>query len=185
METERTVQDLESAYAALAPSPQDAGCVEWLVRRPVSLQREVIERAELCPERGLVGDCWSSKPSKRTADGSPHPEMQLTLMNASVTELIAGPKDAWAAAGDQIYVDFDLSEASLPAGTQLRLGTAVIEITAEAHLGCGKFHDRFGSAALRWVNGKEQRALRLRGVNAKAVQAGEVSVGDTLRRIEA
>jgi len=185
MEIERTVEDLEAAYAALPPSPQDAGDVAWLVRRPVSLEREVVERAELCPDRGLVGDCWPSKPSKRTADGSPHPEMQLTLMNTAVTEVIAGPKQAWAAAGDQVYVDFDLSGASLPAGTQLQLGTAVIEITAEKHLGCGKFHERFGSAALRWVNGKERRALRLRGVNAKVVQAGEVAIGDQLRRIEA
>jgi MOSC domain-containing protein len=185
MEPNRSVDELQAAYAAMPAAPRDEGKVAWLVRRPVSLEREVMERAELCPERGLVGDCWPSKPSKRTADGSPHPEMQLTLMNTSVTEVIAGPKEAWTAAGDQVYVDFDLSEASLPAGTRLQLGSAVIEITAEEHLGCGKFHERFGSAALRWVNGKERRALRLRGVNAKVVQAGEVAVGDQLRRIEA
>jgi hypothetical protein len=185
METERTVEDLEAAYAAHPAAPRDEGTVAWLVRRPVSLAREVVERAELCPERGLVGDCWPSKPSKRTAGGSPHPEMQLTLMNTAVTEVIAGPKEAWAAAGDQVYVDFDLSEESLPAGTRLQLGSAIIEITAEEHLGCGKFHERFGSAALRWVNGKERRAQRLRGVNAKIVQAGEVAVGDRLQRIQA
>lgn len=185
METERTVEDLQAALDALPLAPRDVGAVEWLVRRPVPLEREVVERAELCPERGLVGDCWPSKPSKRTADGSPHPQMQLTLMNSAVTAVIAGPKEAWAAAGDQVYVDFDLSEASLPAGTQLKLGSAIIEVTAEEHLGCGKFHERFGSAALRWVNGKERRALRLRGVNARVVQAGEVTVGDTLQRVEA
>lgn len=185
MESQRTVEDLQAALAAMPLAPRDVGAVEWLVRRPVPLEREVVEWAELCPERGLVGDCWPSKPSKRTTDGSPHPEMQLTLMNAAVTKVIAGPKQDWAAAGDQIYVDFDLSEASLPAGTRLQLGTAVIEITAEEHLGCGKFHERFGSAALRWVNGKERRGLRLRGVNAKVVQAGKVAVGDQLRRIEA
>jgi hypothetical protein len=182
---ERTLVELETAYAAMPVAPCEIGVVAWLVRRPVPLEREVIERAELCPERGLVGDCWPSKPSKRTVDGSPHPEMQLTLMNTSVTEVIAGPKHAWAAAGDQVYVDFDLSEQSLPVGTRLQLGTALIEVTAQEHLGCGKFHERFGSAALRWVNGKERRALRLRGVNAKIVQAGVVAVGDQIRRAQA
>ena len=184
MDTQRTVEELEAEYAAMPAAPRDVGVVAWLVRRPVPLEREVLERAELCPELGLVGDCWPTKPSKRTADGSPHPERQLTLMNTAATEVIAGPKQGWAAAGDQVYVDFDLSEESLPPGTQLQLGSAVIEVTAELHVGCDKFHRRFGSAALRWVNGKEGRSRRLRGVNVKVVTAGQVAVGDQLQRVK-
>lgn len=182
-ESAPSLEDIEAAWSELPPAPRNSGEVEWIVRRPVSLEREVLEQAELCPERGMVGDCWSAKPSKRTDDGGPHPEMQLTLINAGAIRAIAGEPRHWAPAGDQFYVSFDLSEGSLPAGTQLRIGEALIVITAEPHLGCGKFHQRFGSGALRWVNGRERRERRLRGVHAKVIEGGTVRRGDRIERI--
>lgn len=177
-----SVEELEQAFAVAPESPRDRGEIRLIVRRPEPLQREVVSSAKLCTQRGLVGDCWPTKSSKRTADGGPHPDMQLTLMNAHVIEAIAGDPSNWPAAGDQLYVDLDLSEAALPVGTRLNLGEAQIEITAEEHLGCRKFHDRYGSAALKWVNGKERRALRLRGVNARVIESGPIQTGDKLTR---
>ena len=179
-----TVDELEAGLAEILRSPAGEGTVELIVRRPAEGERDVLEEAELDLAEGLVGDMWRRRGSKRTADGSAHPDMQLTLMNARVVDLVAaGDRERWALAGDQIYVDFDISVQNLPAGTRLALGTAVIEVTAEPHTGCAKFAARFGGAAHRFVNVKTHRHLRLRGVNAKVVQPGTVATGDTIRAL--
>ena len=176
-----TVDELEAGLAEILRSPADEGTVELIVRRPAEGERDVLEEAQLDVAEGLVGDMWRRRGSKRTADGSAHPDMQLTLMNARVVDLVAGDRERWALAGDQIYVDFDISVQNLPPGTRLALGTAVIEVTAEPHTGCAKFAARFGGAAHRFVNVKTHRHLRLRGVNAKVVQPGTFATGDTIR----
>jgi hypothetical protein len=172
---------LEQALADVRRSPAGAGTVELIVRRPALEERELLEVAELDPVEGLVGDTWSTRPSSRTPDGSPHPDMQLTLMNARAVAAIAGPRERWPLAGDQLYVDLDLSPAALPPGTRLLVGTAAVEITAEPHTGCGKFVRRFGVDAAKLVNSPAGRELNLRGVNARVVAAGEVRVGDAIR----
>lgn len=149
-----------------------------IVRRPGQGEREELEEAELDVEVGLVGDTWNVRPSKRTEDGSPHPDMQLTLMSARVIELIAGDRDRWALAGDQLYVDMDLSTDNLPVGMRLSLGAATIAITDQPHTGCKKFVERFGADAHKLVNSERGRALRLRGVNARVVAGGTIRVGN-------
>jgi MOSC domain-containing protein YiiM len=105
-------------------------------------------------------------------------------MGARVVDLVAaGDRERWALAGDQLYVDLDLSVANLPPGTRLALGTAVIEVTAEPHTGCEKFVSRFGANAHTFVNTKAHRHLRLRGLNAKVVEAGTVRAGDAIRKL--
>jgi MOSC domain-containing protein YiiM len=110
--------------------------------------------------------------------------MQLNVMNARTIALLAQTKDRWPLAGDQLFIDFDLSEANLPAGTRLALGSAVIEVTAQPHTGCAKFVERFGADAMHFVNSPKGKGLRLRGLNARVVHAGCIRVGDTIRRIE-
>jgi MOSC domain-containing protein YiiM len=171
-----TAEALEAGLTEVEAAPTDDGSILLIVRRPTYDRREVVTQGELDPERGLVGDNW---PSRATigADG-PERYAQLTLMNARYTRLIASDIDAWPAAGDQVYVDLDLSMTNLPAGTRLGLGSAIIEISAEPHTGCAKFSARFGSEALRLANSERGRALRLRGVNASIVQAGRFSLDD-------
>jgi MOSC domain-containing protein YiiM len=179
-----TTAELEAGLDEIERAPRDAGTVELIVRRPAEGEREVLERGTLDLAEGLVGDMWVTRGSKRTPDGSSHPDMQVTVMSARVVDLVAaGDRERWALAGDQLYVDLDLSEANLPAGTRLALGTAVIEVTAEPHTGCAKFHARFGGDAHRFVNVRTHRHLRLRGLNAKVIQPGTVSAGDTIRKL--
>jgi MOSC domain-containing protein YiiM len=161
----------------------DGGPLEHIVRRPAEGEREVLAEAMLDPTHGLVGDTWLVRGSSSTADGSSHPDKQITVMNWRVAALLSGRSDQWQLAGDQLYVDLDLSEGNLPPGTRLDFGSAIVEVSDQPHLGCKKFSERFGLEALRFVNSPIGRQLRLRGLNAKVVVAGGVHVGDVTRKI--
>ena len=179
-----TTAELEVGLDEIRRAPTETGTVELIVRRPAEGERDVLSEGTLDLREGLVGDMWIRRGSKRTPDGSAHPDMQLTLMSTRVVDLVAaGDRERWELAGDQLYVDFDISVDSLPAGTRLALGSAVIEVTPEPHTGCAKFHARFGADAHRFVNTKQHRHLRLRGLNAKVVEPGTVSTGDTIRKL--
>ena len=180
-----STEAIEAGLDEIRRSPTDRGVVALIVRRPAVDQRDVLEEGTLDALVGLVGDTWPDRSSRRTEDGSPHPDMQLNIMNARAIRLLADSpdRDRWALAGDQLYLDLDLSEANLPAGTRLALGTAVIEITGQPHTGCEKFSARFGVDALRFVNSPVGRELHLRGINARVVESGLVRAGDAVHKL--
>ena len=174
-----TLPELEARLDAVRASPADGGTLELIVSRPVEEERVLMREAVLDAEQGLLGDMWSVRPSSSTDGGGPDPDAQVTVMSARLATLIAGPEhERWAQAGDQLYVDLDLSQDNLPPGSRLAIGEAILEITASPHLGCGKFSRRFGVDALKLVNSNVGRALRLRGLNARVVRPGTVTVGD-------
>ena len=179
-----TTKELEAGLDEVLRAPTAAGTVELIVRRPAVGEREVLDEAVLDLGEGLLGDTWRVRGSRRTVDGSSHPDMQLNVMSARVVDIVAaGDRGRWPLAGDQLYVDLDLSETNLPPGTRLALGSAVIEVTAEPHTGCAKFMGRFGVDAHRFVNTKPHRHLRLRGLCAKVVEPGAVRAGDAIRKL--
>ncbi len=178
----RSAQVLEAGLEYIRQSPISDGTLELIVRRPAVDAREVLDEGQLDLEVGLTGDTWSVRASTSTPDGSPHPDAQVTLMNARTAALVAGQRERWALAGDQLYVDLDLSEVNLPPGTRLAMGGAVIEITAKPHRGCAKFAARFGPDALRFVNTGAGRDLNLRGRNARVVVPGTIRRGDRIER---
>jgi hypothetical protein len=173
------LSELDSGVDEVRASPRDGGTVELIACRPAGDKREVLSEGRLDPVEGLVGDCWLSA---QGGDGTPDPDTQLTLMNSRAAALIAGGRDRWAIAGDQLYVDLDLGYGNLPPGTRLSLGSAVIEVTAVPHTGCGKFARRFGVDAVKFVNSARGRELNLRGINAKVVTGGNVHRGDTISK---
>jgi hypothetical protein len=177
-----TTEELEAGLEQVLRAPKDDGVLELIVRRPRPGEREILPEAALDVREGLVGDSWKDRKSSRSADGLAHPDMQLNIMSSRVIALISQDKARWHLAGDQLFVDMDLSAANLPAGTRLALGSAVIEITGQPHLGCGKFVDRFGADAMKFVNSAVGRTLQLRGVNARVVQAGVIRVGDVVKK---
>ena len=178
----RSQEHMFDAVDDIRASPTDGGQLDLIVRRPEPFVREELAAAELSVADGVVGDSWNQRPSRRSADGGPHPEMQLNLMNSRAAMAVAGSVDRWSLAGDQLYVDLDLSSANLPAGTRLSIGTAVIEVTAEPHTGCANFSRRFGAAARKFVNSDVGAELNLRGINAKVVQPGTIAIGDTITK---
>ena len=177
-----TTDQLDAGLTHIAASPGDVGTVEMIVRRPEEDAREVLDGCELVVGAGLAGDNYLARGSSSTDDGSAHPEAQLNLMNSRAIDLVAaGDRSRWALAGDQFFVDLDLSVDNLPVGTRLSLGTAIIEVAAKPHNGCAKFAARFGQDAARWVNREQQQ--RRRGLNAMVVQAGRVRQGDTITKL--
>ena len=179
-----TMEELEAALDHLRQAPKNDGVLQLIVRRPQTDEREVIEEAELDPVLGLIGDNWHVRGSRRTPDGSAHPDMQINIMNARVTALVAQEKDRWSLAGDQFYLDMDLSKENLPAGSRISLGSAVLEVSPLPHTGCHKFVSRFGLDAMKFVNSEVGKQLCLRGINAKVIQGGVVKVGSTARKIK-
>jgi len=179
----RTPAELEAGIDEIRRSPQDQGKLELIVRRAAENQREVLDEGVLDVSGGLVGDSWKDRPSVSSEDGLAHPDMQLNLMNVRVITLIAVERERWQLAGDQLFVDFDLSGDNLPPGTRLAIGSAVIEVTDQPHRGCAKFNERFGNAALKFVNSTVGVELNLRGINARVVKSGGIRAGDTITKL--
>ena len=178
-----TLEELEAGLDEIKRSPRDEGILHMIVRRPATEEREVLEEAQLDLTEGMVGDNWGNRGSSRTSDGSSHPDMQLTIMNTRVIDLIARDKERWHLAGDQLFIDIDLSLDNMPPGTRISLGSAVIEATDQPHTGCKKFVARFGVDALKFLNSTAGKELQLRGINGKVVQPGVVRVGDVARKV--
>jgi len=177
------MQELEAALGHLRDAPKNDGVLQLIVCRPNVDQREELDQAELDPVKGLIGDNWIVRPSSKTPDGSPHPEMQINIMNVRVTALVAQQRERWSLAGDQLYLDMDLSKENLPAGSRIQVGSAVLEVSPLPHTGCAKFVSRFGVDAMKFVNSAVGKELCLRGINAKVVQAGVVKVGQTAKKL--
>jgi len=175
--------ELEAGLEWILSAPKDAGVVELVVRRPRRDEREVLDEGHLDPLVGLQGDDWLARASAASPDGVPDPDTQVTLISRRVMELLSPDRERWPLAGDQLYVDLDLTPENLPPGTRLRAGGAILAVTEEPHTGCAKFTERFGSAAIRFVNGQQGRALRLRGMYARVVEPGAVRPGDPITKL--
>ena len=178
-----TDRDFEPFLADVRAAPRDAGRLELIARRPAVDKRELVDAAELDTTFGVIGDSWFERGSSRTPDGLANPESQVTLISTRVLRAIEQDTDRWPLAGDQLYVDFDLSIEALPPGSCLAIGSALLEVSEQPHTGCAKFSARFGSDALRWINSPVGRDLRMRGMNARVVRGGTVRAGDVVRRV--
>ena len=164
-------------------SPQDNGSLNAIVIRPASNDRISLHQCRLSPEGGTEGDAWAQGCWLKLPDGSPHPDVQICIMNSRMINLVAGDRDRWELAGDNLFVDLDLSRENLQAGQQLSVGECVIAITEQSHNGCSKFSQRFGAAVLKVVNSPMGKEWRLRGIYAKVIKAGDVSVGDLITKL--
>lgn len=181
MEAIKTFDALNAAWDDTDPSPADGGRVELIVRRPTGEEREELPSAHFTAAEGLQGDNWLERGSP-TGD-SPSPDTQVTLMNSRVIGLLAGDKSGWAAAGDQLFVDIDISMENLPPGTRLQIGEAIMQISQTPHTGCAKFARRFGAPARKWIMSDIGKLQRRRGVYARVIQDGIVKVGDTIKKL--
>jgi len=176
----RSPEELLAGVDRVRESPRDQGVVELVVARPAKYDRRILDTATIDLELGVLGDTWIERGSSRTVDGGPNPEAQVTVMNSRAADLVAATRERWPLAGDQLYVDLDLSTENLPTGTLLRIGEAELEVTAAPHTGCAQFKARFGVEALRLTATADGRFLRLRGINTRVVRGGDIRPGDTI-----
>jgi MOSC domain-containing protein YiiM len=168
-----TFDELEAFYQLFPVAPTQSGRVRLCVLRLGGGRHEVADSVQVSPTEGVVGDRWSQGENR-------DPTCQITLMEYRIAELVADGERPLHTPGDNFLVDLDLSEASLPAGTRLSIGSSLLEVTATPHLGCAKFRARFGPQALKWVNWRPHRPRRSRGVNCRVIEAGTISVGDVI-----
>jgi hypothetical protein len=176
-----TAAQIEAGIAEVLASPKAEGTLKLIVQRPKVNARNVIEAGTLDVEQGLIGDNWLKKGSRWRSGGDP--KRQITVMNWRFARLVAGDESRVPLAGDQLYVDLDLSKENLPPGTRISIGAeAIIEVTKPPHLGCKKFVERFGMDAMEFANSDFGREHNLRGVNARVVQGGQIAVGDVISR---
>jgi MOSC domain-containing protein YiiM len=176
----RRLAEIERAAAEMGSSPSDNGTVEMIVCRPALYERSVLQEGVLDTIHGLRGDSWETR---SRSDGGADSLRQITVMNSRALASIAGERERWQLAGDQLIVDFDLSMDSLPAGTRLQIGEAVTEVTEPPHTGCAKFAGRFGAEALAWANGRQGRLQRRRGMYVRVLESGTVRTGDVIRKL--
>jgi MOSC domain-containing protein YiiM len=178
-----SLEELRSGLPGILAAPADNGTLEGIVIRPEPGARQEVESCEISLARGVHGDHWAKGCWKTTDDGRPHPDVQICIMNARCIALIAQSRNNWAPAGDNLFIDMDLSPANTPPGQRLQIGSAIIEITDTPHNGCASFIERYGRDACVFVNKDEGRSLRLRGIYGRVVQDGRVSLGDTVTKI--
>ncbi|MDH3273665.1 MAG: MOSC domain-containing protein [Gammaproteobacteria bacterium] len=176
-------EELAQGLDIVSQSPKGEGVLQLIVRRPDVDQRESVAKGHLDIREGLVGDSWRARGSGHMPDGQADPDMQLNIMNSRVAELVANGLERRELAGDQLYLDMDLSRENLPPGTQLALGEAIIEVTEPPHTGCKKFAARFGTEAMVFVNSGMGKTRNFRGICAKVVQSGDIRVGDVARKV--
>jgi hypothetical protein len=179
-EKHRDLIELEAGIDAVLASPKDKGLLKLITVRPRQGARQVLAEAVLDTDVGLVGDNWSTRGSGWRGMKAANPDAQITVMNYRFALFIAGTPERVPLAGDQLFVDLDLSPDNLPPGTRLLIGSSVIEVSAAPHLGCKKFVERFGIEAMKFANSDFGRSHNLRGINAKVITGGEVTTGDTI-----
>ena len=179
----RTETEILEGLADVRKSPYDNGVLEAIVIRSGSDERCSLRQCRLSPEGGTEGDAWARGCWLKLPDGHPHPDVQICIMNSRMIDLLAGEKKRWELAGDNLFVDLNVSRENLLTGQLLEIGECIIEITEQSHNGCAKFSQRFGSAAFNFVNSPTGKELRLRGIYAKVVQAGVVRIGDRIKKI--
>ena len=178
-----TLEKIQEGLSEILRSPKDRGVLRAIVIRPETDARVALRQCELSPEGGVHGDNWAKGCWMSLPDGRPHPDVQVTIMNARTIALIAQDETRWPLAGDNLFIDLDLSPDNLPPGTRLSVGPALLEITAVPHKGCKKFAERYGVDATRFVNSREGLGLRLRGIYARIVEPGVVTVGDVVAKL--
>ena len=178
-----TLAELQAGLPEILASPADDGLLRGIVTRPGQGERHDLESCDISLAGGVHGDSWARGCWKSTEDGHPHPDVQICIMNARCIALIAQERQNWPPAGDNLFIDMDLTPGNMPPGQRLAIGSAVIEITDTPHNGCAMFIERFGRDACLFVNTGDGKRFRLRGIYARVVQDGRVTVGDRATKI--
>lgn len=170
---------LDAALPFVLAAPRDDAPIALLCTRPALGQRAFPASIRLTKAEGIPGERWLTQSWLRLPDGRPDPRNQVSLLPSRVMDIAWQNRDTAPHPGDPIVADLDMTEANLPVGTLIGVGSAVLRVSDVPNLGCVKWKVRYGSDALAWV--AADPALRLRGVLCSVEQDGEVTLNDRLQ----
>jgi len=178
-----TTAELSDAMPHVLAAPKDHAAVETLCFRPGRNLREFPDTLHLTVGQGVPGERWLSEPWLRLDDGTPHPGIQVSILQKRVLDLVWRDRETAPHPGDTMIADLDLSEANLPEGSLMQAGTALLQVSGVFNDGCVKWKVRYGGDAKNWIVAPGHPELRLRGVLCAIVKDGVVQLGDTLKII--
>ncbi|MEQ9693284.1 hypothetical protein [Shimia sp. SDUM112013] len=176
---------MDRALPDVMAAPKDGAAISMLCLRPDRNQRRFVENITLTREHGIPGERWATQPWLRTADGMPHPGIQVSVLSQRVLDLVWRDRENTVHPGDTFIVDMDLSESNLPAGQLLSVGDAVLRVSEVFNDGCVKWKARYGADAKDWITAPGHPALRLRGILCSIEQDGVIRIGDRMQKIDA
>lgn len=185
-----TLAELMAALPHVLAAPKDAALAQQLCFRPANNERHFPDRLTLTQAKGVLGEGgqaerWLTAPWLRMPDGSPDPDIQVSILPRRVLDLVWRDRAGTPHPGDTIIADLDMTEANLPAGTLLRAGSATLRVSSVFNDGCVKWKARYGADAKAWITAAGHPPLRLRGILCAIVGDGQVAVGDPITRIAA
>ena len=183
MTQHKSMQELKAGLPEILAAPKDNGEIKAVVIRPASGERQDVTSCDVSLEGGVRGDHWAKGCWKTTEDGKPHPDVQICIMNSRCIDLIAGDRANWPRAGDNLFIDMDLTPDNLPPGHRITVGNTTLEITDTPHKGCAAFIERYGRDACVFVNVGDGDKYKLRGIYARVIKTGTITVGDTVQKI--
>ncbi|MDQ8185602.1 hypothetical protein [Pelagicoccus sp. SDUM812002] len=178
-----TIDFLNARRDWVLAAPKDNAPILTLCVRPDEGERTFVSKIQLDPEQGVVGDRWIRKTWIYTDDGKPDPRIQVCLLGSRILQLIRRDPDGMTYPGDNIIADMDFSEENLPVGIHLQIGTAILEVSDVFNHACSKWSERHGNVSFKWINLPENKPKRFRGILCQIIQAGEVTLTDSIRKL--
>jgi len=178
-----SLDELQRALAHVQSAPKDGATVEMLCMRPDFGQRNFVDKLELTTASGIPGERWTKHPWMTLEDGSPDPRIQVSILGRRVLDLVWRDRENTPHPGDTMIADMDMSEANLPAGQHLSIGSAVLEVSDLFNEACVKWKVRYGAYARAWITLPDNRPLRLRGILCRIVKDGIVRNGDVITKL--
>jgi len=178
-----TLPECMAALPHILAAPKDAGAIDHLCFRPSRGTRTFPASLTLTKAEGIPGDRWLKEPWQRLSDGTPDPDLQVSILPARVLDLIWRARETTTHPGDTIVADLDLGVANLPPGSLLQAGTAVLRVSGYFNEACVKWKTRHGKAATDFITAPGHAPLRLRGIICAVAADGVVVATDHLRVI--
>lgn len=179
-----TTAELAAALPYVCAAPKTATTIDSLCFRPARNQREFPAELQLSRAEGIRGERWLTEPWLRLPDGSPDPNIQVSILPLRVLNLVWTDRENTPHPGDTIIADLDTSLTNLPPGSLLQAGTAILRVSDEFNEGCVKWKVRYGQAAKDWITAPGHPQLRLRGVLCAVEQDGFIRAGDALTKLD-
>ena len=150
--------------------------------RPDFGERNFVDKMQLTREFGIPDERWNYAPWLKLDNGKADPRIQVSILGTRVLDLVWRDRINTSHPGDSFMADMDFSEANMPTGTLLNIGSSTLRVTDKFNDACVKWKVRYGKDAKDWVVLPENIRHRLRGALCEVVRDGWVKTGDLIQK---